>query len=152
MLLLVLLLDMCGSMGMVIAIQWQRPDMAIVDYCGLLRTKSTDIHRSSIQACIYFIHSHALTHAHSAFSLMHCCAHMRHTLSLDTLPPPPPHPAARATLCCLEAFADSPSVTTPLLKFVSELAYNKGQRLTFDASSANGILLFREVSARSLHA
>lgn len=37
-------------------------------------------------------------------------------------------------------------VTTPLLKFVAELVLNKSQRLTFDCSSPNGILLFREVS------
>lgn len=50
-----------------------------------------------------------------------------------------------AVLCCLEAFADVPAVTTPLLKFVSEFVFNKSQRLTFDSSSPNGILLFREV-------
>lgn len=48
-------------------------------------------------------------------------------------------------MCCLEAFADTPAVTTPLLKFMSEFVFNKSQRLTFDSSSANGILLFREV-------
>jgi exportin-7 len=37
-------------------------------------------------------------------------------------------------------------VTTPLLKFMAEFALNKAQRLTFDCSSPNGILLFREVS------
>lgn len=52
-----------------------------------------------------------------------------------------------AVLCCLEAFADVPAVTTPLLKFVSEFVFNKAQRLTFDSSSPNGILLFREVRA-----
>ena len=46
----------------------------------------------------------------------------------------------------MEAFADDPSVTTPLLKFVAEFALNKTQRLTFEPSSVNGILLFREVS------
>lgn len=51
----------------------------------------------------------------------------------------------QAVVCCLEAFADRPVVTTPLLKFVSEFVFNKSQRLTFDSSSANGILLFREV-------
>lgn len=55
-------------------------------------------------------------------------------------------PSYRAVLCCLEAFNDKPAVTTPLLKFVSEFVYNKSQRLTFDSSSPNGILLFREVS------
>lgn len=37
-------------------------------------------------------------------------------------------------------------VTTPLLKFMCEFVLNKAQRLTFDSSSPNGILLFREVS------
>ncbi|XP_019090240.1 PREDICTED: exportin-7-like isoform X2 [Camelina sativa] len=41
---------------------------------------------------------------------------------------------------------DTPEVTTPLLKFMAELVHNKTQRLTFDSSSPNGILLFREVS------
>lgn len=37
-------------------------------------------------------------------------------------------------------------VTTPLLKFMAEFVLNKAQRLTFDSSSPNGILVFREVS------
>ncbi|CAM8961063.1 unnamed protein product [Rhodiola kirilowii] len=41
---------------------------------------------------------------------------------------------------------DTPEVTTPLLKFMAEFVLNKAQRLTFDTSSPNGILLFREVS------
>ncbi|XP_031473767.1 uncharacterized protein LOC116246177 isoform X3 [Nymphaea colorata] len=41
---------------------------------------------------------------------------------------------------------DAPEVTTPLLKFMAEFVLNKSQRLTFDSSSPNGILLFREVS------
>ncbi|XP_009125626.2 exportin-7 isoform X1 [Brassica rapa] len=41
---------------------------------------------------------------------------------------------------------DTPEVTTPLLKFMAEFVHNKTQRLTFDSSSPNGILLFREVS------
>lgn len=49
-------------------------------------------------------------------------------------------------LSCLEAWADSPNVTTALLKFMAEFVLNKTQRLTFDSSSPNGILLFREVS------
>ena len=52
-------------------------------------------------------------------------------------------------LKCLEAWADVPAVTTPLLKFISEIAYNKSQRLQFDSSSPNGILLFREVSGNA---
>nr|KAJ0225126.1 hypothetical protein LSAT_V11C100045500 [Lactuca sativa] len=43
-------------------------------------------------------------------------------------------------------WADTPEVTTPLLKFMAEFVLNKAQRLTFDSSSPNGILLFREVS------
>ncbi|MQL98443.1 hypothetical protein Taro_031154, partial [Colocasia esculenta] len=43
-------------------------------------------------------------------------------------------------------WTDTPEVTTPLLKFMAEFVFNKAQRLTFDSSSPNGILLFREVS------
>eukprot|EP00955_Chlamydomonas_euryale_P041110 351893-Chlamydomonas_euryale.AAC.22 len=46
----------------------------------------------------------------------------------------------------MQAWADVPEVTTPLLKFMAEFVFNKSTRLTFDASSPNGILLFREVS------
>ncbi|KAF9419633.1 hypothetical protein HW555_003911 [Spodoptera exigua] len=42
-------------------------------------------------------------------------------------------------------FAD-PAVTTPVLKLTAELAQNRNQRLQFDVSSPNGILLFRELS------
>lgn len=52
----------------------------------------------------------------------------------------------QAIIACLDAWADSPEVTTPLLKFMAEFVHNKTQRLTFDSSSPNGILLFREVS------
>lgn len=41
----------------------------------------------------------------------------------------------------------TPSVTTPLLKLMAEIVFNKAQRLTFDSSSPNGILLFRETSS-----
>lgn len=47
---------------------------------------------------------------------------------------------------CLEAWADTPEVTTAVLRFMAEFVMNKGTRLTFDCSSPNGILLFREVS------
>ena len=58
---------------------------------------------------------------------------------------------ATATACnchCLQLPlpADTPEVTTALLKFMAEFVLNKTQRLTFDSSSPNGILLFREVS------
>ena len=49
-------------------------------------------------------------------------------------------------LACLEGWTDVPDVTTALLKFMAEFVLNKTQRLTFDSSSPNGILLFREVS------
>lgn len=47
---------------------------------------------------------------------------------------------------CLEAWADTPEVTTALLRFMAEFVMNKNTRLAFDSSSPNGILLFREVS------
>ncbi|KAK9818400.1 hypothetical protein WJX72_012091 [[Myrmecia] bisecta] len=57
------------------------------------------------------------------------------------------YPAHFPTLrICLEAWADAPEVTTAMLKFMAEFVMNKTQRLTFDSSSPNGILLFREVS------
>jgi len=47
----------------------------------------------------------------------------------------------------LDVWWDDPQVTTPLLKFMAEFVYNKAQRITFDNSSPNGILLFREASS-----
>lgn len=46
----------------------------------------------------------------------------------------------------VELWAHDPSVTTPVLKFFSELVQNRSQRLQFDVSSPDGILLFRETS------
>ena len=45
----------------------------------------------------------------------------------------------------VEVWTDVPEVIIPLLKFMSEFVFNKTQRLTFDSSSINGILLFKEV-------
>ena len=45
-----------------------------------------------------------------------------------------------------EAWHDEPQVMTALLKFLNEFVHNKGQRIIFEQSSANGILLFREAS------
>ena len=45
-----------------------------------------------------------------------------------------------------DATADTPEVTTPLLKFFAEFVLNKTQRLAFEASSPNGIKLFWETS------
>ena len=39
-----------------------------------------------------------------------------------------------------------PQVTTPILKLYAELVNNRSQRLHFDISSPNGILLFRDTS------
>ncbi|GFW59359.1 exportin-7 [Trichonephila clavipes] len=39
-----------------------------------------------------------------------------------------------------------PAVTTPVLKLFAELVVNRSQRLQFDVSSPNGVLLFREAS------
>ena len=36
---------------------------------------------------------------------------------------------------------------TALFKFLQEFVFNKGQRIQFDQSSANGILLFQESSS-----
>eukprot|EP00397_Hematodinium_sp_SG-2012_P002865 GEMP01002873.1.p1 GENE.GEMP01002873.1~~GEMP01002873.1.p1 ORF type:complete len:1098 (+),score=232.07 GEMP01002873.1:197-3490(+) len=47
----------------------------------------------------------------------------------------------------IDIWWDDFEVTTPLLKFVAEFVYNKAQRITFDQSSPNGILLFREASS-----
>jgi len=41
---------------------------------------------------------------------------------------------------------DDPDVMAPLLKFVHEFVFNKSQRVCFDHSSPNGILLFRATS------
>lgn len=49
-------------------------------------------------------------------------------------------------LKAISHWTDAAEVTTPLLKFIAEFVLNKAQRLTFDSSSPNGILLFREVS------
>uniref|UniRef100_A0A336LE22 CSON010006 protein n=1 Tax=Culicoides sonorensis TaxID=179676 RepID=A0A336LE22_CULSO len=46
----------------------------------------------------------------------------------------------------VELWAHDPSVTTPVLKFFAELVQNRSQRLQFDVSSPDGILLFRETS------
>jgi len=46
----------------------------------------------------------------------------------------------------VELWAHDPQVTTPVLKLFAELVQNRSQRLQFDVSSPNGILLFREAS------
>jgi len=44
-------------------------------------------------------------------------------------------------------WGDTPEVMNPLLKFYMELVNTKGMRIKFPPSSANGILLFREISS-----
>lgn len=46
----------------------------------------------------------------------------------------------------MELWPHDPQVTTPILKLFAELVQNRSQRLQFDISSPNGILLFREAS------
>ena len=49
-------------------------------------------------------------------------------------------------LHCLEVWKHEPSVSTPILRFLAEFVHNKAQRISFGGTSANGVLLFREVS------
>lgn len=46
----------------------------------------------------------------------------------------------------IELWYTEPQITTPVLKLMAELVQNRSQRLQFDVSSPNGILLFRETS------
>uniref|UniRef100_A0A9L0T5C0 Exportin 7 n=1 Tax=Equus caballus TaxID=9796 RepID=A0A9L0T5C0_HORSE len=46
----------------------------------------------------------------------------------------------------IELWYHDPACTTPVLKLMAELVHNRSQRLQFDVSSPNGILLFRETS------
>ncbi|XP_043194431.1 exportin-7-B-like isoform X2 [Amphibalanus amphitrite] len=46
----------------------------------------------------------------------------------------------------VELWFTEPQLTTPVLKLFAELVQNRSQRLQFDVSSPNGILLFREMS------
>lgn len=49
-------------------------------------------------------------------------------------------------VAAVTTWADEPQVTTPLLKMLAELVHNRAHRISFGASSPNGILLFREIS------
>ena len=51
----------------------------------------------------------------------------------------------------IEIWYQDPQVTTPVLKLFAELVQNRSQRLQFDVSSPNGILLFREASKTAFH-
>eukprot|EP00731_Ephydatia_muelleri_P021099 Em0013g826a len=55
----------------------------------------------------------------------------------------------RVTTIVLQALAiwyHDPIVTTPILKLMAELVLNRSQRLQFEVTSPNGVLLFREAS------
>merc|ERR1719197_419236 len=78
-----------------------------------------------------------------------CTSCEPYAMLFDWLVENPKQPnTSRVTLFsrALDAWWDDPEVTTPLLKFMAEFVYNKAQRITFDQSSPNGILLFREAS------
>ncbi|CAA2953382.1 exportin-7-like isoform X1 [Olea europaea subsp. europaea] len=57
-----------------------------------------------------------------------------------------PSQAALLQLLLMLDMGNARKVTTPLLKFMAEFVLNKAQRMTFDTSSPNGILLFRDVN------
>lgn len=56
------------------------------------------------------------------------------------------HSAVLLNICDIFSAAGITEVTNVLLKFYAELVFNKSQRIAFDCSSPNGILLFREAS------
>lgn len=58
----------------------------------------------------------------------------------------PTHTPVLLKICDVFSEAGVPEVTTLLLKFFAEFVNNKSQRIIFDSSSPNGILLFRETS------
>merc|ERR1719235_1306796 len=79
-----------------------------------------------------------------------CAASDSYSMLFGWLVDNPKNPAtSRVTLFsrALDAWWDDVQVTTPLLKFMAEFVYNKAQRISFDQSSPNGILLFREASS-----
>lgn len=56
------------------------------------------------------------------------------------------HTPVLLRICEVFSEAGAPDVTNPLLKLYAEFVNNKSQRIIFDSSSPNGILLFRETS------
>ncbi|KAI8330307.1 armadillo-type protein [Chlamydoabsidia padenii] len=46
----------------------------------------------------------------------------------------------------MESWVQDPSVANTLLKFMAEFVHNKNQRLNFDVSSPNGVLMFKDAS------
>lgn len=61
-----------------------------------------------------------------------------------------PKNPTQCKICLFSAAADvwwdEPQVVVPILKFISEFAHNKAQRIAFDLNSPNGIVLFREAA------
>eukprot|EP01062_Namystynia_karyoxenos_P054833 TRINITY_DN453_c0_g1_i1.p1 TRINITY_DN453_c0_g1~~TRINITY_DN453_c0_g1_i1.p1 ORF type:complete len:1120 (+),score=403.14 TRINITY_DN453_c0_g1_i1:101-3460(+) len=55
-----------------------------------------------------------------------------------------PGPPLMLRIC--HAFAGDSAVAVPLLRFYSDFVNNRSQRISFESSSPNGILLFREAS------
>ena len=51
-----------------------------------------------------------------------------------------------ALIRAIELWYHDPNLTTPVLKLMTEIVQNRSQRLQFEISSPNGVLLFREVS------
>eukprot|EP01012_Entosiphon_sulcatum_P048196 TRINITY_DN6640_c0_g3_i3.p1 TRINITY_DN6640_c0_g3~~TRINITY_DN6640_c0_g3_i3.p1 ORF type:complete len:1077 (+),score=296.35 TRINITY_DN6640_c0_g3_i3:284-3514(+) len=47
---------------------------------------------------------------------------------------------------CCQVYGHDPDVTTPLLKLLADFVHNRSQRILFESSSPNGILLFKESS------
>ena len=59
----------------------------------------------------------------------------------------PSYPTYTSVLLrAIEWWYHDPNVSTPVLKLMAELVQNRSQRLHFDVSSPNGILLFRVTS------
>lgn len=56
------------------------------------------------------------------------------------------HVSVLLKICEVFSEAGATEVTNVLLKFYAELVFNKSQRIVFDSSSPNGILLFKETS------
>eukprot|EP00927_Polykrikos_kofoidii_P004360 TRINITY_DN11721_c0_g1_i1.p1 TRINITY_DN11721_c0_g1~~TRINITY_DN11721_c0_g1_i1.p1 ORF type:complete len:1091 (-),score=216.08 TRINITY_DN11721_c0_g1_i1:82-3354(-) len=79
-----------------------------------------------------------------------CTSSEQYSMLYDWLVENPRNPTTsrvKLFMRALEKWWDDPQVTTPVLKFMAEFVQNKAQRISFDQSSPNGILLFREASS-----
>eukprot|EP01039_Chlorochromonas_danica_P010658 gene10658-11818_t len=103
----------------------------------LSTTKSTDLQTSTLKVAIVGILRDLRGITMSAFNKR------TYSLLFETL-----YPTFFPLFCQIaEIYYDDPIVMTALLKFMQEFVANKGQRIFFENSSANGILLFRETSS-----